>query len=47
MSYIKNNFLLETGTAEKLYNVYAKDAPIYPNVRYSKTNLSGIFTKSG
>ncbi len=29
MSYIKNNFLLETGTAEKLYNVYAKDAPIF------------------
>ncbi|MCX4287559.1 MAG: glucuronate isomerase, partial [Clostridia bacterium] len=29
MSYIKDNFLLETRKAEKLYNVYAKDAPIF------------------
>lgn len=29
MSYIKDNFLLETKTAEKLYNTYAKNEPIF------------------
>lgn len=29
MSYIKDNFLLSTKTAEKLYNDYAKKMPIY------------------
>ena len=29
MSYIKNNFLLTTETAEKLYFSYAKDMPIF------------------
>ncbi len=29
MSYIKENFLLTTKTAEKLYNDYAKDMPIF------------------
>ena len=29
MSYIKNNFLLTTKTAEKLYFSYAKDMPIF------------------
>ena len=28
MSYIKNNFLLDNKTAEKLYFDYAKDMPI-------------------
>lgn len=29
MSYLKDNFLLETETAERLYNTYAKDMPIF------------------
>ncbi len=29
MSYIKDNFLLENKTAEKLYKNYAKDMPIF------------------
>ncbi len=29
MSYIKDNFLLTTKTAEELYNTYAKDMPIF------------------
>lgn len=29
MSYIRDNFLLTTKTAERLYNTYAKDAPIF------------------
>lgn len=29
MSYLKDNFLLETKTAEKLYNTYAKNEPIF------------------
>lgn len=29
MSYIKDNFLLENKTAEKLYNEYAKEMPIF------------------
>ena len=29
MSYIKDNFLLTNKTAEKLYNTYAKDMPIF------------------
>ena len=29
MSYIKDNFLLENKTAERLYETYAKDMPIF------------------
>ena len=29
MSYLKENFLLTNKTAEKLYNNYAKDMPIF------------------
>ena len=29
MSYIKDNFLLKTKTAEKLYEGYAKNMPIF------------------
>ena len=29
MSYIQDNFLLTTKTAERLYNHYAKDMPIF------------------
>ena len=29
MTYLKDNFLLTNKTAEKLYNDYAKDMPIF------------------
>ena len=29
MSYIKDNFLLKNKTAERLYNEYAKNMPIF------------------
>ena len=29
MTYLKDNFLLTNKTAEKLYNNYAKDMPIF------------------
>ena len=38
MSYIKDNFLLENKTAERLYETYAKDMPI--NFQTRKLNFS-------